>query len=150
MHFRVTLDGDRALDEIGIPGHKLDSLCLGRRLALEAMLPIGGRARIEKFGYVSTADQCLELGFAQRLFTEIALPQLASEVSQETSCFATCRSGGFVVKDDRLLGHRPPLLRYFTTITGTGAFRTTSLPVSPMVTRRAPLSPREPMRIRSH
>ena len=153
--------------------HEANGLGLRGRLISEAMPTIGGRASVEECRDLGAADERLKLGFAQRFFPEVALLELGSQISQETSCFAAGRSGGFVIEDDRLLGHNFPLAPrashelpdarrliggqhsqlvsdHFTTITGTAAFKTTSLPVSPRVTRPSPWRPREPMMIRSH
>ena len=81
-HFHATLDGNRALDEIGIWAISLMACVLVGGWLLNP--PADGRPRrIEKFGHVGTTDQCLDLGFGQRLFTEITLLQLASEVAQK-------------------------------------------------------------------
>jgi hypothetical protein len=160
---------NRPSDEIRVLGHERDGFGLCGWSCAQFSCAIRRRPSVEEAADVGIADQRLQLRLAQRGFAEVTFLQLCTQAQQETSCLTTGRSGGLVIEDDRLLGHGhfPSVSKlpralgrrcslthlhcdYLTTRTGTGAFRSTSLPVSPSVTGLKPLRPRDPMTIRSH
>jgi hypothetical protein len=168
-HLRSPHCDNRPSDEIRVLGHQRDGFSLCGWSCTQFSFAIRWRPSVEEAGDLGIADQCLQLLRAQGGLAEVTFLQLCTQAQQETSCLTTGSSGGLVIEDNCLLGHchlpfvsklpralgrrwSPTHLDcdYLTTRTGTGDFRSTSLPVSPCVTGLKPLSPRDPMMIRSH
>jgi hypothetical protein len=101
----------RSPNQIGFLGHQPDGFRAGRRMLLQVAFAEEFVSRIQKLLVISIADELIEFGLAEELFIQIARIKLNFFLEQETSCFAACASGWFLIEDN-LRGHE--FLRLFS------------------------------------
>jgi hypothetical protein len=105
----LAANNDGPADQIRRLRHPPDRFRSRWRLLRHLFRSVEFVPRIQKLLVVARANQCIQLGFAQRFFVQVPRIQFRAVLEQETSCFAARRSSRLLQESQLRFRHSSSL-----------------------------------------